>query len=490
MQAIAKSTINSSTGLKTWLWSGLLIGTFAVAQSIAGAVKAAPDSFADLVEEVSPAVVNITTMTLVESGEAGAGPIVPEGSPFEDFFRDFEERNQGNDGRQRRSTALGSGFVISEEGYVVTNNHVIEGADEIMIEFFSGQELPATIIGRDTKTDLALLKVESDEPLFWVEFGDSDVSRVGDWVVAMGNPLGQGFSASAGIISARNRSLSGAYDDFIQTDAAINRGNSGGPLFNMDGQVIGVNTAILSPNGGSIGIGFSMASNVVSGVIDQLEEFGETRRGWLGVRIQDVSQDMADAMELDATNGAMVTDVPDGPAADAGIAPGDVIVAFDGTMVEDVRDLVNQVGAADVGAVVEVDVIRDGELVTIDVTLGRRELAEATFETEEPEAEKEPQTAEILGITLLEITDQLREDTGLPAGTRGLFVAGVEETSEAFEKGLRAGAIIEKAGRESVETVTDLQAQIDATLAAGRTSVLLLVRSGGNPRFLALSVTE
>jgi serine protease Do len=306
----------------------------------------------------------------------------------------------------------------------------------------------------------------------------------------MGNPLGQGFSASAGIISARNRSLSGAYDDFIQTDAAINRGNSGGPLFNMDGQVIGVNTAILSPNGGSIGIGFSMASNVVSGVIDQLEEFGETRRGWLGVRIQDVSQDMADAMELDATNGAMVTDVPAGPAADAGIAPGDVIVAFDGTMVEDVRDLVNQVGAADVGAVVKVDVIRDGELVTIDVTLGRRELAEATFETEEPEAEKEPQTAEILGITLLEITDQLREDTGLPAGTRGLFVAGVEETSEAFEKGLRAGAIIEKAGRESVETVTDLQAQIDATLAAGRTSVLLLVRSGGNPRFLALSVTE
>ena len=279
MQAFATTKTKTSKNYKTWLWSGLMMGTIIVAQSIASAAKAAPESFADLVEEVSPAVVNITTMTMIEVGEVGNGPLVPEGSPFEDFFREFEDRNPGNEGRSRRSTALGSGFVISVDGYVVTNNHVIEDADEIMIEFFSGEELPATLIGRDPKTDIAVLKVDADDELFFVEFGDSDVARVGDWVMAMGNPLGQGFSVSAGIISARNRSLSGTYDDFIQTDAAINRGNSGGPLFNMDGEVIGVNTAILSPNGGSIGIGFSMASKVVSGVVDQLEEFGETRRG-------------------------------------------------------------------------------------------------------------------------------------------------------------------------------------------------------------------
>ncbi len=195
--------------------------------------------------------------------------------------------------------ALGSGFVISEDGFIVTNNHVIEGADEIMIEFFNGEELQAEVIGTDPNTDIALLKVDSDTPLPYVNFGDSDTARVGDWVMAMGNPLGQGFSVSAGIVSARNRALSGTYDDYIQTDAAINRGNSGGPLFNMDGEVIGVNTAILSPNGGSIGIGFAMSSAVVTRVVDQLKEFGETRRGWLGVRIQDVSEDVAEALGLE-----------------------------------------------------------------------------------------------------------------------------------------------------------------------------------------------
>ncbi|MDP5347907.1 MAG: trypsin-like peptidase domain-containing protein, partial [Paracoccaceae bacterium] len=249
--------------------------------------QARPESFADLAEKISPSVVNITTSTTV-AGNAGPNPIVPEGSPFEDFFREFQDRNRTPGDRPRRSSALGSGFVISEDGYIVTNNHVIESADEITIEFFSGEELVAKVIGTDPNTDIALLKVEADKPLPYVSFGDSDTARVGDWVVAMGNPLGQGFSVSAGIVSARNRALSGSYDDYIQTDAAINRGNSGGPLFNMDGQVIGVNTAILSPNGGSIGIGFSMASNVVTRVVDQLREFGETRRGWLGVRIQDV----------------------------------------------------------------------------------------------------------------------------------------------------------------------------------------------------------
>ena len=260
----------------------------------------------------------------------------------------------------RRSQALGSGFVISEDGFIVTNNHVIAHADEIRIEFFSGVELPAIIVGTDPNTDIAVLKVESDIPLPFVSFGDSDIMRVGDWVLAVGNPLGQGFSVSAGIVSARGRALSGSYDDFIQTDAAINRGNSGGPLFNMNGEVIGVNTAILSPTGGSIGIGFSMASNVVGRVVDQLQEFGETRRGWLGVRIQNVTDDVAEAIGLETVAGALVTDVPDGPGKEAGILAGDVIISFDGTDVEDTRELVRIVGYAPVGKAVRVVVFREG----------------------------------------------------------------------------------------------------------------------------------
>jgi serine protease Do len=270
-------------------------------------------------------------------------PMVPEGSPFEDFFEDFGP--PGGQGMQR-SDALGSGFVISEDGFIVTNNHVIEGADEITIEFFSGKKLEAKLVGTDPKTDIALLKVDAEGPLPFVTFGNSDLMRVGDWVMAMGNPLGQGFSVSAGIVSARGRELSGSYDDFIQTDAAINRGNSGGPLFNMDGQVIGVNTSILSPNGGSIGIGFSMSSNVVTKVVDQLKEFGETRRGWLGVRIQDVTPDVAEAMGLAEASGALVTDVPEGPAQEAGIVAGDVITRFDDQPVSDAGDLTRRVADA------------------------------------------------------------------------------------------------------------------------------------------------
>ncbi|MGR3491400.1 MAG: trypsin-like peptidase domain-containing protein, partial [Shimia sp.] len=250
------------------LWLAMLAGALLIAQTIAAKAQSMPTSFADLAEQISPSVVNITTSTNV-AGRTDRGPqgIVPEGSPFEDFFREFEDRRGDNGQRPRRSSALGSGFVISEDGFIVTNNHVIEGADQITIEFFSGDELEAEIVGTDPNTDIALLKVEADDPLPFVSFGDSDGARVGDWVIAMGNPLGQGFSVSAGIVSARNRALSGTYDDYIQTDAAINRGNSGGPLFNMSGEVIGVNTAILSPTGGSIGIGFSMASNVVTNVV-------------------------------------------------------------------------------------------------------------------------------------------------------------------------------------------------------------------------------
>ncbi len=456
--------------------------------------QARPESLAPLAQQVSPAVVNITTTTVVE-GRTGPQGIVPEGSPLEDLFRDFQDR--GDEGRRpRRSSALGSGFVISEDGFIVTNNHVIEGADEIEIEFFPGEGqptelLPAEVIGTDPNTDLALLKVEAPMPLTYVQFGDSDAALVGDWVVAMGNPLGQGFSVSAGIVSARNRALSGSYDDYIQTDAAINRGNSGGPLFNMDGEVIGVNTAILSPNGGSIGIGFSMASNVVSKVVAQLKEYGETRRGWLGVRIQDVDQDVAEAMGLETAEGALITDVPDGPAKDAGLLSGDVILTFDGVDVADTRGLVRQVGNSEVGKTVRVVVYREGKTETIRVTLGRREEAERQAT---PEGETAPETEEsekqLLGLTVGPLTEEQRETLNVPEGTDGLVILSVDEAAEAWEKGLRAGDVITEAGQQKVTDVASLEARIAEVQDAGRKSLLLLVRRNGEPRFVALNLSE
>ena len=449
-------------------------------------------SLAPLAEKISPSVVNITTSTVV-AGRTGPQGIVPEGSPFEDFFREFQDRNNNGDGnRPRRSSALGSGFVITEDGYVVTNNHVIDGADEILIEFFNGDELKAEVIGTDPNTDIALLKVEADGPLPFVSFGDSDIARVGDWVVAMGNPLGQGFSVSAGIVSARNRALSGTYDDYIQTDAAINRGNSGGPLFNMDGEVIGVNSAILAPNGGSIGIGFSMASNVVTRVVDQLKEFGETRRGWLGVRIQDVTEDVAEAMGLESASGALVTDVPEGPAREAGMEAGDVIISFAGKTVADTRELVRQVGNSPVGETVRVTVMREGSTQTLRVTLGRREEAEGAVPAVAagPDDGDEPVTKDLLGLTLTTLTDELREELGADAAMQGLAVTAVDETSEAFEKGLRAGDIITEAGQQKVTSISELEQRVAAAEEAGRKSLLLLVRRAGDPRFVALSLAE
>lgn len=455
---------------------------------------AKPESLAPLAEKISPSVVNITTSTTVE-GRTGPRGIVPEGSPFEDFFKEFRDRNNGGEApAPRKSSALGSGFVISEDGFVVTNNHVIEGADEITIEFFTGLELKAEVIGTDPNTDIALLKVEAPSALPFVSFGDSNAARVGDWVLAMGNPLGQGFSVSAGIVSARNRALSGTYDDYIQTDAAINRGNSGGPLFNMDGEVIGVNTAILSPNGGSIGIGFSMASNVVTRVVNQLKEFGETRRGWLGVRIQDVTQDVADAMGLAKASGALITDVPDGPAKDAGLKTGDVILSFAGVEVEDTRGLVRQVGNSTVGASVRVTVLREGKSQTLKVKLGRREDAEgagASASAPEDEAEPEaPASKSVLGLTITPLTDDLRTELGADDSVEGLAVTEVDEMSEAFEKGLRVGDIITEAEQQPILSITDLEDRITEAKDGGRKSLLLLVRRAGDPRFVALGLGD
>jgi serine protease Do len=438
-----------------------------------------PVSFADLARAVSPAVVNITTSITIAQPTGPEG-LLPEDSPFGEFF--------GGPREPQHSGALGSGFVVSADGYIVTNNHVIEGADAIEIEFFSGERLDAVVVGTDPNTDIALLKVEAQD-LPYVAFGDSndDMAEVGDWVLAMGNPLGQGFSISAGIISARNRELSGTFDDFIQTDAAINQGNSGGPLFNMRGEVIGVNTSILSPDGGSIGIGFSMASNVVKDVVAQLEQYGETRRGWLGVRIQDIAPEMVETIAgLESTDGAMVTDVPEGPAADAGMQAGDVILSFNGAPVVNTQQLVRMVAAAPVGETVDVVVLRAGAEVTLGVTLGRREEAEGQAN---PAQQEEPQTGEIIGLQVAEITAQLAEQMGLGDAT-GLVITGVDPASDAGLKGIESGDIITEAGQQAVMTVADLEARVDEAQEAGRQSILLLIRRDGDPRFVALSIVE
>ena len=492
IQAVAQALPRTRRSQHHALTTLLLILTMAVTAiavttAPSRAQIAGPASFADLVDEVGDAVVNITTTSLVATG-TGPGPQVPPGSPLEDFFNDFlDQQQRGPNGpAPRRPNALGSGFVISEDGFIVTNNHVIEGADEIMVEFRDGRELAATVIGTDPNTDIAVLKVEPEAPLVFVSFGDSDAARVGDWVMAMGNPLGQGFSVSVGIVSARERALSGTYDDFIQTDAAINRGNSGGPLFNMAGEVVGVNTAILSPNGGSIGIGFSQASNVVAGVVNQLREFGETRRGWLGVRIQDVTAEIAEGLGLDIVTGALVTDVPEGPAREAGMEVGDVITTFDGVEIDDTRELVRVVGGSGVGDTVRVVVYRDGETQTLLVTLGRRETAE-NVAFPEPGSEQVAPSSEVLGLTLAPLTDEAREANGVEDG---LLVEAVDPNSDAADRGLEAGDVIVEVGQQPVTSVDEFNARVDQAEEAGQNSVLLLIRRGGTPRFVALPIDK
>ena len=449
-------------------------------QTLAAAARGAPATFADLVEQVGGAVVNITTTTKMAT-PIGPQGIVPEGSPFEDLFRGPNNGQRG----PRSASALGAGFVISEDGYVVTNNHVIAGADEIEVEFINGDIFPAKIVGTDANIDIAVLKIDADNPFEYVAFGNSDVARVGDWVMAMGNPLGQGFSVSAGIISARNRELSGPYDDYIQTDAAINRGNSGGPLFNMDGEVIGVNTAIISPSGGSIGLGFSMASNTVDPVVKQLKEYGEVRRGWLGVNIGSVNDEMAKALGLDEPTGAIIRDVFDGPAKDAGLKTMDVIVMFDGKEVADSGALVRIVGGTPVGSTVKTIVLRDGKRMSIDVVLGQRPEPNALAQGDKP---AEPEQQGLLGMQLSEITPDMRSDMNLSDEVTGVLLLSVEADSLAAASGLAAGDVITDAAQNPVEEIADLVEQVENATDAGRESLLLLVRRDGEPRFVVLKL--
>ncbi len=459
-------------------------GSAATVASTAPAFAAGPASVADLADELIGAVVNISTAQNVAGSGGNSGgaprPRVPEGSPFQDFFDEFfRQQEEGNQPRRpRRVQSLGSGFVIDPSGIIITNNHVIADADEITIEFTDGTELLAEVIGTDPKTDIAVLKVEPERELQAVAFGQSASARVGDWVMAIGNPFGQGSSVTLGIVSAINRDIrSGPYDAFIQTDAAINRGNSGGPLFNMDGEVIGINTAIISPSGGSIGLGFSVPADLATNVIAQLREFGETRRGWLGVSIQPVTDDIAESLGMVLAQGALVAGVTDrGPAKNSGIQVGDVVLVFDDKPISEMRDLPRIVAETAVGKAVDVIVLRKGERVTVPVTLGRLEDGESVAMAEgETSSEDDTETVSALGLTFSELSDEAREENGIDAGVDGVLIVEVEEGSTAEEKGIKAGSVVSEIGQEAVSSPAEVEARLAELREDGRKKALLLV---------------
>jgi len=466
----------------------LLVSSFT---STATQARAAPGSFADLAEKLVPAVVNISTTQTVSAGETGPQTPFPPGSPFEEFFKDFFER-QRPEGRRplRRATSLGSGFIIDPEGIVVTNNHVIDEADEITVILQDGTRLPAEVVGRDVKIDIAVLKIEPKEPLTAIVWGDSEAARVGDWVLAIGNPFGLGGTVTAGIISARKRDINaGPYDAFIQTDAAINRGNSGGPLFNMNGEVIGINTAIISPSGGSAGIGFAVPTTLAKRSIDQIRKFGHTRRGWLGVNIQKVTDELAEGLGLDKPKGALVAGVRENsPAEAAGIQPGDVIVSFDGKDVPEMRALPLIVAETEVGAKVKVEVWRKGQLRTLEVTIGELEEAEKVAAASGGSLGKPARDVVTLGMKLAEITPALRERFELSDEAEGVVVTAVDEEGAAAEKGLRPGDVIVEVAQEEVATPADVVAKVEEVEKSNRKSVLLLVRRGTDLRFVAVRI--
>src|SRR5215470_4821256 len=409
-----------------------------------------PDGIADVAERVIDAVVNISTSQNVASRNPGAMPNLPNDPQLDELFRDFfNRRGQGGDNQNRGNTprrvnSLGSGFIIDASGIVVTNNHVISEADEITVILNDGSRIKAELIGKDQKTDLALLRIQTDKQLKAVKFGDSDKLRLGEWVIAIGNPFSLGGTVTAGIVSARNRDInSGPYDNYIQTDAAINRGNSGGPLFNLEGEVVGINTAIISPSGGSIGIGFAVPSKTALAVIDQLKNFGETRRGWLGVRIQQVTDEIADSLKISPPRGALVAGVDDkGPAKPAGIEPGDVIIKFDGHDVKEMHDLPRVVADTPVGKDVDVTIVRKGKEESKTVKVGRLEDGEKHAaltdkdKKDKDAPEEKPVVQHTLGMQLANMSDDLRKRYKIKDGVRGVVITGVDANSLAADNRL------------------------------------------------------
>jgi serine protease Do len=461
-----------------------------------------PEGIADAAEQVIDAVVNVSTKQSVDLS-SGAMPQLPPGSPFEEFFEEFFKNRRGQGGQNgqngqtpspRRVNSLGSGFIIDTSGLVVTNNHVIADADEVNVILNDGTTLKAEVVGRDQKTDLALLKVTPTKPLKAVKFGDSDKLRLGEWVIAIGNPFSLGGTVTAGIVSARNRDIqSGPYDNYIQTDAAINRGNSGGPLFNLNGEVIGVNTAIISPSGGSIGIGFAVPSKTVVPVVDQLREFKEVRRGWLGVRIQQVSDEIAESLSIKPARGALIAGIDEkGPAKPAGIEPGDVVVKFDGKDIKEMRDLPKIVADTPVGKDVEVVIIRKGKEEKKTVKLGRLE-DEKKQAALDPKKDSTPDVKPVikkaLGLDLANLTDDLRKKHNIKEKVKGVLITGVDANSPASEKRLTPGMVIAEIQQQPVTNAAELQQRIEKLKKDGKkAAVLLVVTPDGDPSFVALSL--
>ncbi len=481
-----------------------------LATPVAASARAAPDSFADLAARLLPAVVNISSTETVgadqsdgdDNGDQGGSggpvpgmPAFPPGSPFEKFFHDFMNR-QHNGGEPnappRKMQALGSGFIIDPSGIIVTNNHVINGAEEITVTLQDNTVLKAKLLGHDDRTDLALLQVHTDRKLPSVSFGDSDKSRVGDWVLAIGNPFGLSGTVTAGIVSSRGRDIQqGPYDDFIQTDAPINKGNSGGPLFNMDGDVVGINTAIYSPSGGSIGIGFSIPANEARLVIAQLRKFGRAKRGWIGVRIQDVTPDIADSLGLKPAHGALIAGIePKGPAQKAGLRTGDVILQLDGQDV-DGRSLPRRVAEAVVGESGQFALWRDGKRQMLTIQIGN-------FPEDQPKPEVKavakvpavtaPLALTQLGMKVAAITDALRQKFQLPQGQKGVVITDVSPDGKAAERGLKPGDVVAEVQQSEVSTPAELQDRIAQARRAKRASVLMLVQNGDGMRWVPLPV--
>src|SRR4029079_5394161 len=464
----------------------------------------------DVAERVIDAVVNISTSQKVEARNTPM-PQLPNDPQLDELFKDFFNRRGQNDPQNRergprRVNSLGSGFVIDATGSVVTNNHVIAEADEITVILNDGTRLKAELLGKDQKTDLALLRVKPDKPLKAVKFGDSEKLRLGEWVIAIGKPFSLGGTVTARIVSARNRDInSGPYDNYIQTDASINRGNSGGPLFNLEGEVVGVNTLIISPTGGSLGLGFAVPSKTVAGVVDQLRQFGELRRGWLGVRIQQVTDEIAESLSIKPARGALVAGVDiRGPAKPAGIEPGDVVVKFDGKDVKDPKDLSRVVADTAVGKEVDLVIIRwsgkelyaliirKGSEETRKVTLGRLEdsdkTQQASAKTKDEPTEK-PVTQKALGLDLATLSKDLRTKYKIKESVKGVIITGVDGTSDAAEKRLSAGDVIVEVAQEAVSNAADVKKRVDQLKKDGKKSILLLVANGdGELRFVALSV--